>query len=157
LTSNRGSRLPHRIAGGAIVVRDDRILLVRYRDAAGGTFLAAPGGGALEQESVADAAVRETFEETGVRVVPGHALLIEDILTDRFKMCKIWFACTVVAGEVTITEGARLADIIECRWFHRSELGRETVYPWIVTERAWPPFFAAHCALEISPTRRAAF
>jgi 8-oxo-dGTP pyrophosphatase MutT (NUDIX family) len=34
----------------------------------------------LEHESVADAAVRETFEETGVRVAPGAVLLIEDIL-----------------------------------------------------------------------------
>ena len=99
----RGSRLSHRIAGGAIVVREDRILLVRYRDQDGGTFLVAPGGGALEHESVSDAAVRETFEETGVRVVPGHALLIEDILTDRFKMCKVWFACSVAAGEATAT------------------------------------------------------
>jgi 8-oxo-dGTP pyrophosphatase MutT (NUDIX family) len=43
-----------------------------------------------EHESVADAAVRETFEETGLRVEPGRVLLIEDILTARFKMCKVW-------------------------------------------------------------------
>ena len=152
----RGSR-SHRIAGGAIVVREDRILLVRYRDQDGGTFLVAPGGGALEHESVSDAAVRETFEETGVRVVPGHALLIEDILTDRFKMCKVWFACSVAAGEATATEGARLEGIIECRWFRRSQLDRETVHPWIVTARAWPSFFSAHYATEISPPRRASF
>ena len=60
--------LPHRIAAGAIVVRDDMVLLLRYRDPGGGTYLVAPGGGVLEHESVADAAVRETFEETGVRV-----------------------------------------------------------------------------------------
>jgi 8-oxo-dGTP pyrophosphatase MutT (NUDIX family) len=46
----------------------------------------------LEHESVADAAVRETLEETGVRVVPGPVLLIEDILATRFKMCKVWLA-----------------------------------------------------------------
>ena len=108
----RGSRLSHRIAGGAIVVREDRILLVRYRDQDGGTFLVAPGGGALEHESVSDAAVRETFEETGVRVVPGHALLIEDILTDRFKMWKVWFACSVAAGEAL--QSARRVAVITC-------------------------------------------
>jgi 8-oxo-dGTP pyrophosphatase MutT (NUDIX family) len=138
-------------------VRDERVLLVRYRDVGGGTFLAGPGGGVLDHESVADAAVRETLEETGVRVTPGRALLIEDIVTDRFKMCKIWLACTVAAGDVTTTEEARLEGIIECRWFRRSELDGERVYPWIVTDREWSLFFSPHYLLEISPPRRAAF
>ena len=149
--------LPHRIAAGAIVVRDDRVLLVRYRDPEGGTYLVAPGGGVLEHESVADAAVRETFEETGVTVAPGPVLLIEDILATRFKMCKVWLGCDVVAGEVTATEGARLEEILEVRWFRRAELDSETVYPWIVTERAWPTFGARQYATEISPPRRARF
>jgi 8-oxo-dGTP pyrophosphatase MutT (NUDIX family) len=149
--------LPHRIAGGAIVVRDDRILLVRYRDPAGGTYLVGPGGGVLERESVADAAVRETFEETGVRVAPGPVLLIEDILTARFKMCKVWLACDVVAGEVSVTDGAQLEEIVEARWFRRAELDSETVYPWIVTGRDWQSFRARGYAPEISPPRRADF
>jgi 8-oxo-dGTP pyrophosphatase MutT (NUDIX family) len=149
--------LPHRIAGGAIVVRDDRILLVRYRDPAGGTYLVGPGGGVLERESVAEAAVRETFEETGVRVAPGPVLLIEDILTARFKMCKVWLACDVVAGEVSVTDGAQLEEIVEARWFRRAELDSETVYPWIVTGRDWQSFRARGYAPEISPPRRADF
>jgi 8-oxo-dGTP pyrophosphatase MutT (NUDIX family) len=44
----------HRIAAGAVVVHQDRILLVRYREASGSTFLVAPGGGALAEESVAE-------------------------------------------------------------------------------------------------------
>ena len=121
--------LPHRIAAGAIVVRRDAILLVRYRDPAGGTYLVGPGGGVLEHESVADAAVRETFEETGVRVAPGPVLLIEDILATHFKMCKIWLACDVVEGEVSVTEGARLEDILEARWFRRAELDLKRCIP----------------------------
>ena len=62
--------LSHLIAAGAIVVRDDTILLVRFRDPRGGTYLVGPGGGVVEHESVADAAVRETLEETGVWVAP---------------------------------------------------------------------------------------
>lgn len=139
------------------MVRDDRILLVRYQDPGGGTYLVGPGGGVLEHESVADAAVRETLEETGVRVAPGPVLLIEDILATRFKMCKIWLACDVVAGEVSATEGARLEGIVEARWFRRAELDSETVYPWIVTERAWHSFRARGYATEISPPRRANF
>jgi 8-oxo-dGTP pyrophosphatase MutT (NUDIX family) len=149
--------LPHRIAAGAIVVRSDAILLLRYRDAEGGTYLAAPGGGVLEHESLADAAVRETLEETGVRVAPGSVLLIEDIVATRFRMCKVWFGCDIVAGEVRATEGARLEEIVEARWFRRDELDSETVHPWIVTERAWPSFQVRPYATEISPPRRARF
>jgi 8-oxo-dGTP pyrophosphatase MutT (NUDIX family) len=149
--------LPHRIAAGAIVVHDDRVLLVRYRDPEGGTYLVGPGGGVLEHESVADAAVRETLEETGVRVAPGPVLLIEDILATRFRMCKVWFGCDVVAGEASVTEGARLEEIVDARWFRRDELDAETVYPWIVTERAWPSFRVRPYATEISPPRRARF
>jgi 8-oxo-dGTP pyrophosphatase MutT (NUDIX family) len=148
--------LAHRIAGGAIVVHEDRILLVRYRHA-GGTFLVAPGGGALAAESVAETAVRETLEETGLRVSPGHVLLVEDILTPQFKMCKVWMACTVQGGAVHSTEGARREGIVECRWFRCAELDSETVYPWIITARQWPSFYAAHYDAEVSPTRRAVF
>jgi 8-oxo-dGTP pyrophosphatase MutT (NUDIX family) len=146
----------HRIAGGAIVVHEDRILLVRYRHD-GGTFLVAPGGGALAEESVAETAVRETFEETGVRVSPGRVLLVEGILTPQFKMCKVWMACTVQGGVAHLTEGAPLEGIVECRWFRRGELDSEIVYPWIITARPWPSFYAAHYDAEVSPTRRAVF
>jgi 8-oxo-dGTP pyrophosphatase MutT (NUDIX family) len=149
--------LPHRIAAGAIVIRDDRILLVRYRDPDGGTYLVGPGGGVLEHESVADAAARETFEETGVRVAPGAVLLIEDILATHFKMCKVWLACDVVAGDVGATEGARLEEIVEARWFRRAELDSERVYPWIVTERPWPTFRGRPYPTEVSSPRRARF
>lgn len=148
---------PHRIAGGAIVVRDQRILLVRYPAADGTTFLVAPGGGALERESVAEAAVRETLEETGVQVVARNVLLVEDILASRFKMCKVWLACEVVAGEVAATEGARLEGIVDAGWFSRSELDIETVYPWIVKEREWESFNRLGHPAEVSPSREAAF
>ena len=149
--------LPHRIAAGAIVVRDDAILLVRYRDPGGGTYLVGPGGGVLEHESVVDAVVRETLEETGVHVAPGPVLLIADILATKFKMCKVWLACDVLAGEVRVTEGVQLEDIVAARWFRRAELDSETVYPWIVTERPWQSFHARGYATEISPPRRADF
>lgn len=150
--------LPHRIAGGAIVVRHGRILLVRYTPPGGESFLVAPGGGVLEHESVADAAVRETLEETGLHVAARNVVLVEDVLASRFKMIKVWFACDVVGGEVGATEGARLEAIVEARWFARRELDGETVYPYIVKERDWATFDpAAGAVAEVSPPRRARF
>jgi len=148
---------PHRIAGGAIIVRDDRILLVRYRHDDGSTYLAAPGGGALEHESVADAAVRETWEETGVRVAVGRLLLVEDILATKFKMCKIWHLAEVVDGEVTATDGARVEGIVEARWYTRPELDAETVFPWIIKAHDWTRWRSPGFVALASPARRATF
>ena len=60
--------LPHRIAAGAVVIHQQRVLLVRYAPSSGGTYLVAPGGGVQDAEPLAQAAVRETLEETGWEV-----------------------------------------------------------------------------------------
>ena len=42
---------PHRIAAGGLIFRDDAILLVRYPDGHGGTYLVGPGGALQEHEN----------------------------------------------------------------------------------------------------------
>ncbi len=64
---------PHRVGAHMIVLDDqERVLLVRqtYRS---GWFL--PGGGVDRRETLHDAAVRETYEETGVIAEEGAELL----------------------------------------------------------------------------------
>ena len=61
----------------------------------------------------------------------------------------------VVPGEVRVTEGAWLEESVEARWLRRDELDCEAVFPWIVTERAWPSFRTRPYATETSPPRRA--
>lgn len=55
-----------------VIDPDSRVLLFRfvhdYGPLAGQTYWATPGGGVEEGESFADAARRELFEETGIRV-----------------------------------------------------------------------------------------
>jgi 8-oxo-dGTP pyrophosphatase MutT (NUDIX family) len=58
-------RYEHRIAAGGIVVREGKVLLVRYRGGSG-TYVVAPGGAIEDGESLAGAAEREVEEETGV-------------------------------------------------------------------------------------------
>ena len=52
---------PHRIAAGGLIFKSDMVLLVRYRDANGGTYLVGPGGKLKDDENVAQAIVRETM------------------------------------------------------------------------------------------------
>jgi 8-oxo-dGTP pyrophosphatase MutT (NUDIX family) len=69
----------HRIAAGGLIFKDDAVLLVRYRDTNGGTYLVGPGGELKDDENVVRAIVRETMEETNVRVQPNRVVIIEDL------------------------------------------------------------------------------
>jgi ADP-ribose pyrophosphatase YjhB (NUDIX family) len=70
--------MKHRIRAAAIVVQDDalratggqRILLVRHKTPSTGEEWWIPPGGGIEPEdrTIMDCAVRETFEEAGIRV-----------------------------------------------------------------------------------------
>lgn len=56
--------------GGRVVLLDpdDRVLLIHERIEDGTTHWLTPGGGLEGTETAAQAAVRETFEETGLRI-----------------------------------------------------------------------------------------
>jgi 8-oxo-dGTP diphosphatase len=149
--------MPHRIAAGAIAYCDGRALLVRYQKKDGGSFLVAPGGKIEAGESLSDAAVRETLEETGVSVVARKVLYIENLQCIHFRMCKIWFLCDFISGEVSRTDGARTEGIIEARWFSAAELCRETVFPSILTHHDWASFASPNWQVMQSELRKTDF
>jgi len=51
-----------------LCLRDGKLLLVQHRWTDGSYFWFIPGGGIKNGESIEDAAVREVWEETGVRI-----------------------------------------------------------------------------------------
>ena len=148
---------PNRIAAGGIILRDDSILLVRYRDADGGTYLVGPGGGLEAEENALQAVVREAAEETGLTVQPRKVLAVENLICSRYNMCKIWVLCEVVSGNVHRTEGARAEGIVEAGWYTRDLLTDETVFPPVVKEHHWKSFLSDHWQVVCLPTRRASF
>jgi 8-oxo-dGTP diphosphatase len=130
----------HRISAGAIVIQEDKILLVRYKDRSGGSFLAGPGGGVNIEEPTNRAAVREVQEETGLEISPGKILFVEDMLSQRHRITKIWFLCNMVGGELAETQGAKDERIIEAGWYGREQLNHETVYPTPLLKYNWDAF-----------------
>lgn len=108
---------------GAIIIRDDRVLLVkRAHPPIQGQWSIV--GGVLEVgELVRDAAIREAREETGLIVEPGELLGVYDrILRDpeqrvQYHYVLIDYLCRPVGGELLAG-----SDAAEVRWFTREEL-----------------------------------
>src|SRR4030042_6558153 len=131
----------HRIAAGAIIIKDNRILLVRYGDISGKSYLVAPGGSVNSEEGLSQAVVREVKEETGIEIAPNKLLCVEDLYSRKYRMVKVWFLCQIVGGQLERTQGAIDETIIEAKWYSKEELKNEVVYPQIIMESDWELFF----------------
>lgn len=85
---------------GIALVQRDQAFLVGIRDPQ--TVLGGkhefPGGKCLEQESPSDCAVRECFEETGLRITPEQLLTWIDHRYDHGRVQLSFFLCQLVPG-----------------------------------------------------------
>ena len=130
-----------RIGAGAIIVQGGRILLVRHGAALHGrSFLVGPGGRVENDESIIQAVTREVKEETGLDVNPYKILFIEDLISRRNRVVKIWLLCRPIGGQLVKTQGAVDEGIIEARWYRKEELKDEVVYPTILASTDWRKF-----------------
>ncbi|HEX9897244.1 MAG TPA: NUDIX domain-containing protein [Dehalococcoidales bacterium] len=130
-----------RISAGTVIVQQGRILLVRHGAAFHGRdFLVAPGGGVEHDESIIQAVVREVKEETGLEVDPYKILFIEDMISRRKRVIKIWFLCKIVGGQLEKTQNAIEEGIVESKWYCKAELKDEVVYPSILINTDWHIF-----------------
>jgi len=137
-----------RVSASGIIFNENKVLLVRCQDAKS-NFLLGPGGGVLPEEDLHTGLKREVFEETGLHVNPGKILLIEDLLASKYRVIKIWFLCTLVGGQISKTEEAKIEGITEVGWFSKDQLKNEIVYPEILKDIDWSNFlnnnFEAKC------------
>ena len=97
--AERGQPQPPGVGVGVIVERDGKVLLVRRTTHGAGTW-SSPGGYIDHGESPEEAAVRETREETGLRL-GGAAFLgvTNDLHPDGKHNLTLWFAGRDPAGE----------------------------------------------------------
>lgn len=108
---------------GAIIIKDDRVVLVKRAHPPIQGQWSIPGGVLEVGELVREAAIREAREETGLIVEPSELLGVYDrILRNQEKRVQyhyvlVDFLCRPVGGELRAD-----SDAAEVRWFRREEL-----------------------------------
>ena len=107
---------------GAIIIEDDRVVLVKRAHPPLQAEWSIPGG-VSSRRTGARSRLREAREETGLTVEPGELLGVYDrVLRDadqrvQYHYVLIDFLCRRVAGDL-----AAASDAAEVRWFTREEL-----------------------------------
>ncbi len=115
---------------GAVIFRDDKVLLVLRRNEPAGGWWAIPGGKVKNGEKLEEALRREIREETGLEVTPLDVVYVFDLIEKdtRGAVTRHY----VIIDYTASVEGGRLRagdDALEARWFGAAELDAWPVHP----------------------------
>src|SRR5438270_2968047 len=124
-TGKEGRRYPERPVVGvlAVVLRGDRVLVVRRANPPMPGRWGFPGGVLELGETVAQGAMRELLEETGVVAeAAGPLTVIDTIGRDDESRVRYHYTLVAVIGHWQSGEGAPGDDADEVAWLTRAEI-----------------------------------
>lgn len=118
------------MAVGAVVFKNNCVLLVRRGQAPSEGVWAIPGGSVEIGETLQEAAEREILEETGIRIRAGQPIYTFDVI-DRDADGKIRFHYVIVdlAADYVSGQPAAGDDAAEARWVSAYEISELEVSP----------------------------
>ena len=118
------------VAVGAVVFKDNRVLLTRRGKPPAENLWAIPGGCVLLGETLKQAAKREIFEETNIRIKVGEPVFTFDII-DQDETGRIRFHYVVVNLDAAYLSGGIRAgdDAKEAGWISETTLETLDVVP----------------------------
>jgi len=150
--------MKHRISAGVLALRDSRILLVRHLRPGIHDFWAGPGGGVEGTEQLHEAAEREAFEETGLRVATRAMAYIDELVDQSGRIVKFWFLADYVSGEIDVSANPAAGESIsDAGWFAPDALPAGHVFPEVLRGRFWHDLEDGFAAPVKLPLRRSIF
>ena len=129
---------PIRLAVRALILRDQRLLLVNAYRGGQSDLWCAPGGGAELHQSLPENLCREVFEETGLRVEVGSPVLVNEfhVPDNDFHQVDIYFRCNA-QNDLPETWVDPEGIVSERKFFSQAELHNIRFKPDSLPDVAW--------------------
>jgi 8-oxo-dGTP diphosphatase len=123
-----------RVRVNALIIRDNRLLLVEIASPTRKTPFWMPPGGAVQfGEHLQEALVRETLEETGLDVQPLLLKYITEYIHEPYHAVEFYFRCEVTGGRVNRGTDPELGNgeqiIRDIRWVGFDQMRELELYP----------------------------
>jgi ADP-ribose pyrophosphatase YjhB (NUDIX family) len=118
-----------RIAARALILHQDRLLLVNAYPGARLGLWCAPGGGCEAGQSLPENLCREVHEETGLAITVGPPALVNEFHDPDtgFHQIDLFFRCTLAGGALTQDWQDPEGVVTDRRFFSREELASGTI------------------------------
>lgn len=142
--------MKHRIRVAAIIINDNKILLVKHvHPETGYTWWVPPGGGIEEfDSSIFECAKREAFEETNLKIETSRILYIREFYSKETQILnlELFTLANSFHGEVGLEniegKGPDELFIKGVSWFSKEELKDIIVFPEILRDEFWDDYVA---------------
>jgi 8-oxo-dGTP pyrophosphatase MutT (NUDIX family) len=146
------ARFRPRIAARALILHQDRLLLVNAYPGARLGLWCAPGGGCEAGQSIPENLAREVHEETGLRITVGLPALVNEFHDPDtgFHQIDLFFRCSVADGTLSDSWTDPEGVVTDRRFFARAELdaGHFRFKPDSLPAVAWGDHAAHYDPLE---------
>ena len=128
-----------RLAARALILVDNRLLLVNAYPGGTSDLWCAPGGGVNGGTSLPENLIREVLEETGLTVSVGAPALINEFHdpASGFHQVDIYFHCQITSGNLDPTWRDPEGVVTDRRLFNRSELTQIRYKPDSLPDATW--------------------
>jgi 8-oxo-dGTP diphosphatase len=130
---------PPRVAVRALILHQDRLLLVNAFRGNSSDLWCAPGGGMHTGSSLPDNLMREVHEETGLTVLVGVPVLINEFHAPDhgFHQVDVYFRCQITAGVVDNTWRDPEGVVTRRQFFTREQMAGIRFKPDSLIAAAW--------------------
>ncbi len=128
-----------RLAVRALILHEDRLLLVNAWPGGVSDLWCAPGGGVDRGASLHDNLIREVREECGLTVAVGEPCLVNEFHdpAGTFHQVDVYFRCTILDGAISPNWTDPEGVVTKRRFFTRRELAGIRYKPDSLPEAAW--------------------